>query len=101
MLKDKTNNIDLTVYTEAIPIPLEDITQLKELTPHDYPLKWSGFSIRLPEKNFNLNFASAGTFNYLTYDTADTVVSQSRLSNALKTLALLFKNKLLLPTQLK
>ena len=95
LLKDKANNIDLTVYTEAIPIPQGDITQLQQLTPHDYPLKWSGFSVRLPEKNFNFN--SNGTI--LSYETAETVISQTRISHAIKTLALTFKNKLLAQLQ--
>lgn len=92
MLKDKANNIDLTVFTEAIPVASEDVAQLQQFTPQDYPLKWSGLSCRLPEKNFNFN--GGNTSSFLAYDTAETVISQSRLSNALKTLAMLFKNKL-------
>ena len=95
MLKDKVNNIDLTIYTEAIPVAQGDIAQLQQLTPHDYPLKWSGFSVRLPEKNFNFN--TNGTV--LTYETAESVISQTRISHAIKTLALTFKNKLLAQMQ--
>ena len=91
MLKDKVNGIDLTVYTEAIPVSSSDIAQLQQLTPHDYPLKWSGFSVRLPEKNFNFN----SNATVLSYDTNDTVISNGRISHAIKTLALLFKNKLI------
>jgi hypothetical protein len=91
MLKDRANNIDLTIFTEAIPVPNDSISQLQQLTPNDYPFKYSGFSYRLPEKNFNFN-ANA---TFLTYDTAENIVSQVRLSNSLKTLAFLFKNRLL------
>jgi hypothetical protein len=91
MLKDKVNNIELIVYTEAIPISLEDIDQLRQLTSNDYPLKWSGFAVRLPEKNFNFN-PKADT---LSYETSDTIISQTRISHAIKTIALLFKNKLI------
>ncbi len=91
MLKDKKNNIELTVFTEAVPVSNEDISQLQQFTPSDYPLKWSGFGVRLPEKNFNFNANSS----FLTYETADTLVSHERVSHALKTLASLFKNKLL------
>ena len=91
MLKDKVNGIDLTVYTEAIPVLGSDIAQLQQLTPHDYPLKWSGFSVRLPEKNFNFN----SNATVLSYETNETVISTGRISHAIKTLALLFKNRLL------
>lgn len=95
MLKDKTNNIDLTIYTEAIPVSNEDIGQLKQYTPSDFNLQWSGFSVRLPEKNFNFNATNSTSSNFLNYETQETVLSQARLSHALNTLAILFKNKLL------
>jgi hypothetical protein len=91
LLKDKVNNIDLTVYTEAIPVSSGDIAQLQQMTPHDYHLKWSGFSVRLPEKNFNFNQNAT----VLSYDSPDILLSQSRISHAIKTIALLFKNKLI------
>lgn len=96
MLKDKRKNIELTVYTEAIPVSSEDIAQLQQYTPNDYSLKWSGFSVRLPEKNFNFNATSSGYQNsFLAYDTPDTMLSNERFSHALKSLATLFKNKML------
>jgi hypothetical protein len=99
LFKDKVNNIELTVYTEAIPVLNENIGQLKQYTPSDYPLKWSGFACRLPEKNFNFNAANAtNPYTVLNYDTNDTVISQGRLLHAIKTLALLYKNKLMTST---
>jgi hypothetical protein len=96
LFKDKANNIDLTVYSEAIPVSSENVNQLKQYTPNDYPFRSAGFSCRLPEKNFNFNAASAGTgYAILNYDTNDTIVSQGRISHAIKTLALLYKNKLI------
>ena len=96
MLKDKINNIDLSVFTESISISSEDVGQLQQYTPEDYPLKWSGFACRLPEKNFNFNAVnSSNPSQILNYETNDTFISQTRLSHALKTLTLLFKNKLL------
>ena len=96
MFKDKVNNIDITVYTEAIQIPNENITQLQQYLPDNYHLKWSGFNCRLPEKNFNFNAPTASNPNlFLNYETNDTVISQARLSHALKTLALLYKSKLI------
>lgn len=96
MLKDKANNIELTVFSESIPVSSDDIAQLQQYTPDDYALKWSGFACRLPEKNFNFNAVNANNPNpSLSYETNDTFISQTRLANSLKTLALLFKNKLL------
>lgn len=98
MLKDKTNNIDLTIYTEAVPVSNEDIGQLQQYTPSDFNLAWSGFAVRLPEKNFNFNSANSthpSVKCFLNYETNDTVLSQARLSHAMHSLALLFKNKLL------
>jgi hypothetical protein len=97
ILKDKVNNIDLTVYTEAIPVASGDIAQLQQMTPHDYPLKWSGFAVRLPEKNFNFN----SNATVLTYDSPEILLSQSRISHAIKTIALLFKNKLISKMQMQ
>ncbi len=96
MLKDKRKNIELTVYTEAVPISNEDIYQLQQYTPADYSLRWSGLACRLPEKNFNFNAVSAHCPSaFLNYETQDTLVSNHRLLNALKTLSALFKNRML------
>jgi hypothetical protein len=102
MLKDKTNNIDLTIYTEAVPVSNEDLSQLQQYTPNDFQQSWSGYAVRLPEKNFNFNGSNSthsSNMKYLNYDTNETVLSQARLSHALHSLAILFKNKLL--TQIK
>ena len=93
MLKDKQNNVELTLFTEAYPVASEDIAQLQMYTPQDFAQKWSGYSCRLPEKNFNFN--SAGQSTVLSYDTYDTVMSMNRMLNALKSLASLYKGKLL------
>ena len=96
MLKDKRKNIELTVYTEALPVSNEDIAQLQQYTSNDFNLKWSGYSVRLPEKNFNFNANNAGyPTPFLSYDTPDTMLSSERLSHALKSLATLFKNKMI------
>jgi hypothetical protein len=96
MMKDKLHNIELTVFTEAIPVPVENVVQLQQYTPRDYALKWSGFNCRLPEKNFNFNAPTAtNPYTFLNYETNDTVISQARLSHSLKTLALLYKSKLI------
>lgn len=96
MLKDKRKNIELTVYTEAIPVNAEDIHQLQQYTPADYNLKWSGLACRLPEKNFNFNAINANSPSaFLAYDTQDTLISDQRLKHALNTLANLFKNRML------
>lgn len=93
MLKDKASQIELSVFTEAVPVSGQEVAQLQEFTPTDYPLKWSGLSCRLAEKNFNFNQPQACTF--LNYENAETLVSHGRLSHALKTIALLYKNKLI------
>lgn len=95
MLKDKKKNIELTVYTEALPVGNEEVSQLEQYSPKDYPLKWSGLSCRLPEKNFNFNACQNGSSPFLGYETADTMISNERLSHALKVLATLFKNRML------
>ena len=96
MLKDKRKNIELTVYTEALPVSTEEIGQLEQYTPKDYHLKWSGLSCRLPEKNFNFNAVQSNCSSpFLNYETADTMVSNERLSHAFKVLATLFKNRML------
>lgn len=95
MLKDKRKNIELTVYTEATPVPSSDISQLQQYTPNDFNLKWSGLACRLPEKNFNFNASNGSNSPFLAYETMDTMLSNERLSHALKTLANLFKNKML------
>ena len=93
MLKDKKKNIELTVFTEALPVSNDDVSQLEQYTPSDFNLKWSGLACRLPEKNFNFNSNNPNAF--LAYETPDTLLSQARMSNALKTVATLFKNKML------
>ncbi len=96
ILKDKRKNIELTVYTEAAPVSLDDIYQLQQYTPADYNLRWSGLACRLPEKNFNFNAVNTHKpSSFLNYETQDTIISSMRLTNALKTLAALFKNKML------
>ena len=92
MLKDKTNNVELTIFSEAIPVAAVDVEQLKQFTPHDFQFKWSGLSCRLPEKNFNFNSVNP---THISYETAETMLSQTRISHALRTLATLFKNKML------
>lgn len=99
MLKDKKKNIELTVFTEAVPISNEDMYQLQQYTPNDYNLKWSGLACRLPEKNFNFNAISPNSQSaFLSYETQDTMISNTRLTHALQTLANLFKNKMLTQT---
>ena len=93
MLRDKQNNVELTLFTEAYPVSSDDIAQLQMYTPQDFALKWSGLSCRLPEKNFNFN--AAGQSTVLSYDTYDTTMSMNRMLNALKSLASLYKGKLL------
>ena len=96
MLKDKRKNIELTVFTEAVPISSDDMSQLEQYTPNDYNLKWSGLACRLPEKNFNFNAVNPNCQSpFLSYDTTDTLISNARLSHALQTMATLFKNRML------
>lgn len=98
MLKDKRKNIEMTIYTEGLPVSPEDIAQLQQFTPNDFNLKWSGLSCRLPEKNFNFNALNPNQVAnppFLAYDTSDTLLSNERLSHALKVIATQFKNKML------
>jgi non-canonical (house-cleaning) NTP pyrophosphatase len=44
VLEDPLLGVKLVVYTQAIPIPNESVTELKFETASDYPLRASGFS---------------------------------------------------------
>jgi hypothetical protein len=81
MLKDTMHNIDITVFTEAIPVPIELINRLKQSQSDNYPLKWSGFSMGLRENNVNW------------YETVFGMQQKTLVANSLKTLAAIFKNK--------
>ncbi len=45
VLKDPANNIDLQVFTQAVPVPTEYVMSAQDQTPSDYNLRWSGLSV--------------------------------------------------------
>lgn len=47
MLKDPVKNIEIVLFTEAIPVPLELIQQLQQKTFNLYAQRWSGYSAHL------------------------------------------------------
>ncbi|XP_074650407.1 protein PRRC1-like [Tubulanus polymorphus] len=49
LLKDPRHDIELQLFTQAIPIPTEIVSQIQDETPADYNLRWSGFSVTLGE----------------------------------------------------
>lgn len=49
ILQDPLNDIELEVFTLAVPIPNEIIEKMKEATSPDYDLKWSGLSMTVGE----------------------------------------------------
>jgi hypothetical protein len=49
LLSDPLNSIELHLFTQAIPIPIEYVYQARDRTPADYPLKWSGYMVTVGE----------------------------------------------------
>ncbi|CAF1193408.1 unnamed protein product [Didymodactylos carnosus] len=49
ILQDPLNKIELHLFTQAVPIPIEYVYQARERTPTDYPLKSSGFLVTIGE----------------------------------------------------
>ncbi|GFS84616.1 protein PRRC1-B [Nephila pilipes] len=47
LLQDFSSGISLQVYTEAIPVSSQFVSQAKDQTPADYPLGWSGHSVTI------------------------------------------------------
>ncbi len=45
MLKDPGNSIELQVFTQAVPVPTEDVLAAQDQTPSDYNLRWSGLAV--------------------------------------------------------
>lgn len=49
IVEDPVHGIHLETFTQATPIPLEFVQQAQSLTPQDYNLRWSGFSVTVGE----------------------------------------------------
>lgn len=49
LLSDPSNSIELHLFTQAIPVPIEYVYQARDRTPADYPLKWSGYPVTIGE----------------------------------------------------
>ena len=49
LLSDPLNSIELHLFTQAIPVPIEYVYQARDRTPTDYPLKWSGYMVTIGE----------------------------------------------------
>lgn len=49
LLSDPQNSIELHLFTQAIPVPIEYVYQARDRTPADYPLKWSGYMVTVGE----------------------------------------------------
>lgn len=49
LLSDPLNSIELHLFTQAIPVPIEYVYQARDRTPVDYPLKWSGYMVTVGE----------------------------------------------------
>lgn len=97
MLKDRTNNIELSIFTEATPISNAEISEIQQTTPGDYPFRWSGFAYKLRSHYSNLSsvLVSNQSNPYASNDGLESMISSTRMAHALKTLALLYKNKLI------
>lgn len=98
MLRDRTNNIELSLFTEASAVSNAEVAEAQQNTPPDYPFRWSGFATKLRSHYHNLSstlisnqtnpYASSG-------DGIDSQISAARMSHALKTLALLYKARII------
>ena len=47
VLKDPEHNIELQVFTQAVPVPTEYVLSAQDQTPSDYNLRWSGLSVTI------------------------------------------------------
>lgn len=47
VLEDPTRNINLEIFTQAVPVPPEIISHIQSATPSDYSLSWSGLSVTI------------------------------------------------------
>ncbi|NXU55930.1 PRRC1 protein, partial [Turnix velox] len=49
IIEDPIHGIHLEAFTQATPVPLQYVQQAKNLTPHDYNLRWSGLLVTVGE----------------------------------------------------
>ncbi|XP_035748912.1 protein PRRC1 isoform X3 [Egretta garzetta] len=49
IIEDPINGIHLEAFTQATPVPFQNVTQAKSLTPQDYNLRWSGLLVTVGE----------------------------------------------------
>jgi hypothetical protein len=49
VLSDPLNSIELHLFSQAIPVPIEYVHQARDRTPADYPLKSSGYTVTVGE----------------------------------------------------
>ncbi|CAF1555734.1 unnamed protein product, partial [Didymodactylos carnosus] len=91
ILQDPLNKIELHLFTQAVPIPIEYVYQARERTPADYPLKWSGFSVTIGE----ILHAQLPLVN--PEDWHEMIIGTSRreiLYNTVKSLAYMYRQRL-------
>lgn len=47
VLEDPARNINLEMFTQAVPVPPEIVSHVQSATPADYNLSWSGLSVTI------------------------------------------------------
>lgn len=98
MIKDRINNIELSIFTEGTSVSSAEIAEAQQTTPADYPFRWSGFAYKLRSHYSNLSstLVSNQTNPYAsTGDGIESHISSTRMSHALKTLALMYRARLI------
>jgi len=82
LLCDTEAEKSIVVYSAAIPVPLEYVTDIQQRTSDTYPLKWSGYAVRLRENS-----------NEYWYETTYGIQNKALLTGSLHLLASLYKHK--------
>ncbi|PRD26949.1 UNVERIFIED_CONTAM: Protein PRRC1 [Trichonephila clavipes] len=90
LLQDFSSRISLQVYTEAIPISSQFVSQAKDQTPADYPLGWSGHAVTIGQ----IIGSSMGVHHSEWHQAVTGVSRREILFLAAKTIAGLYKTKL-------
>jgi len=91
ILRDPANNIELTSFTTAIPVPAEYVLSAQDATPSDYPLRWSGLAVTVGQMVSKVN---PHISHYDWHEALTGVSRQTLIYLAAKTLAGMYKQRL-------
>ena len=91
VLKDPEHNIELQVFTQAVPVPTEYVLSAQDQTPSDYNLRWSGLSVTIGQViHSQLPHVPHADWHYFLTGLS----RKDMIHSAAKTLAFMYKQRL-------